>query len=390
MKKYLIFFFLLFLILLSPVKTIFAKTDPEPVVVKETETFEGDYFKAAEDLVFSGKVKGDLFLAGGMVTFDGETTGDLFIAGGKVTIKGKIGQNLRAAGGQLTLGATIGRNALILGGSSELDEKTTINGSLICLAGNTDNNAKVNSSGNIVTGRLYQNGSFGQKLNLIANQIVFGQKGFIADDLHYKSLKELSAEDQKLVKGKTLFTQMTELENQPWGRLSQQKVDWQNLPSQGIKRAFKSISLFFRISWLAIGFIFGFLFLRLFSNFSLKISQIFQESFGKNILYGIAYGFFLVLAFILLAVSLIGIPFLPVLALIAGIVHFLTKILGPFSVGRLVLLNLTQKERRGWALLLGLVISFVASFVPFLGRIYGLILTLAATGSLVNYLWQKK
>jgi len=368
-------------VILNPV---LAKENPTPVVIKATEVFNGDTFKAAEDLVFSGKVKGDLFLAGGMVTFDGETTGDLFVAGGKVTIKGKIGQNLRLAGGQITINSTIGQNLLVAGGTVELGENTTVIGSLIALGGSLENQAKINLGGNLFTGRLYQNGQFGKNVNLMADQFLLGPKAKIAGNLIYKAPNELSVEEQKQIVGKAEFTM---IEKPP----TQTGQTFNQFGSQGKNffKFFKGVILAFRIVSLISSFVLGIIAIRLLPNFTNKVLSSIEENPLKDLLWGIIYWLALPFFFILVTVSLVGIPLIPLLVMLMGIIHLLAKIFGPMALGHLVFLQLGNQERRGWALLVGLAITFVIGFVPFLGGLFLMILNGVATGTIVNNFYQK-
>jgi len=356
---------------------VLAAQNPPPVVIKATEVFPNDTFKAAEDLVFSGKVNGDLFLAGGMVTFDGETTGDLLVAGGKVIVKGKIGQNLRATGGQVSVDSKIGRNLLVIGGAVELSENASVNGSLLALGGTLDNLAKINLGGNLFAGRLYQNGTFGKKVNLVADQFILGPQAKITGDLTYKTSTELSTEEQKQILGQTQFTQVVK-PTLPNGQV----FDQNNL--QGIARFFKGFFLALRLASLVCSLLLGLVILKLFPAFSQKVLEKLEEKPAKFLGWGILYWLAIPFTFALLVISLVGIPLIPLLIMALGIVHLLAKIFGPLALGHFVLLEVAHQERRGWALVLGILLVFVIGSVPFLGPLSLLLLQATATGTIIQ------
>lgn len=371
-----------FLLSFSLAVPALAKENPTPVVIKATEVFQADTFKAAEDLVFSGKVNGDLFLAGGMVTFDGETTGDLFIGGGKVIVKGKIGQNLRVGGGQVSVDAKIGRNLLVIGGGVELSENASVNGSLLALGGTLDNLAKINLGGNLFAGRLYQNGQFGKKVNLIADQFILGPKTKITGDLTYKTTLELTPDEQKQIIGKAQFSKLEKTSP------SAPILDQSKLPIAGIAQIIGKVMIGLKIISLFWTFVLGIVILKLFPCFSACLLGSIQEKPAKHFLKGLFYWLAIPCVFIITAISLIGLPLIPLLIGIVGLIHLLAKVFGPLVIGQLVFSQVFNQERRGWALLVGLTVTFVISSVPFLGGLFLMVLNGVATGVIVNNFYQ--
>ena len=85
---------------------------------------------------------------------------------------------------------------------------------------------------------------------------------------------------------------------------------------------------------------------------------------------------------ILFALTIVGIP-LSILLLIVGYVVFLAaKYLMAFFIGRRILLP-KFGERRGWALVLGLFLFYLLGFIPIIGNLIKLLLTLFGLGAIV-------
>lgn len=371
----------LFLFPFKPALATEGKTST--VVVSKEQIFTENHFQAAESLIFSGTVDGDLFLAGGSVTFDGEVSGDLFIAGGKVTVNGKIGQNLRAAGGTVAVNADIGRNLLLLGGNLEINKNTQIVGSLVAAGGNLESSAKTGLGGNIAAGRAYLNGTFGGNLTAVVDkELLFGPEARINGNLKYQSQEEIPFHNQNFVAGAITYSPLS-AEAKKLTSIGKNALPHKTtLLVNKLKTPAKLFDVLFSLA-------IGLLFLHFFSRFTVKVSNLFTSHFFRSILTGIIYFVLLPLGSLLLILTIIGIPFVLVLGLLTGILVIVSRAIGAFAVGHQLLLRLEKKDRRGWALLLGLLITYLVSALPFFGPLYNVVLAGATSGAIVTYFFQK-
>jgi len=363
-------------------KNVLAQTNKtETLVVSPNQLFTEDHFQASESIIFSGQVDGDLFLAGGSVVFDGQVSGDLFVAGGKITINGQVGQNLRAAGGTILVNTNIGRNLLLVGGNLEISQNTKVAGSLITASGNLENNAQVGLGGTIASGRAYINGSFNGNLTAIVDEeLLFGPQAKVAGNLKYQAQEQVDFKNPGLVVGTITYSPLSS--------------EAKNLQNIGKKAVPKQISAFMnkaktpaRIIWFLLSFGIGSLFLHFANKFTIKISHLFTDKFLRSTVSGIIYFVTLPVISLFLVLTIIGIPFVLVFGILTGALVIIAKIIGSFAIGHQLLLKFEKKDRRGWALLLGLTITHLISALPFFGTIYSVILAGATSGAMVTYFY---
>lgn len=355
--------------------------EPKPtVVVGSEEIFSGDQFWGGETIIFSGRVEGDLYLGGGVVTFDGVTEGDLIAVGGKVTVKGTVGQSLRVAGGQVSVDSEVGRNLLAVGSSVEVGETTVVAGSSVAAGGNIEESGVVNGGGHVFGSRVYLNGTWGGDLRAaVGEELLLGPMTQIAGNLTYQAPEKLTL-SEGMVTGEVAYSPLS----QKVRRWSASVGDWEDWPPSRLvwRRVGRWVALPFRAAWLIAGFLLGLLLINLFPKGSLQVVKTLEAAPLKSLLWGFLSWFIFPLSFILLVISLIGILLLPLWGLFLGLIVLAVKVLGPLAVGRYLLLKMANEDRRGWALLIGLLISFVLGFIPLIGCLYGLLLGTATLGAI--------
>ncbi len=372
MKKYLLLLLSFFLLFVFP-SSLFAQEEMETTYIGSDEIFVGNQFKAGENVVFSGVVDGDLFLAGGKVTFDGQTTGDLFVGAGQVTIRGEVGQNLRVGGGQVLIDGPVGRNVLVMGGNVELSDRAVIGGSLISTSGNLENQAQVALGGHLLGGRVYQNGFLGGDLMVRTDsQFELGEEALVGGDLEYWAPNSLSLTEEQ-VRGEVAY--------QPTEKKEMKKTSKEWLDSNlDFKRKF-ALGLPFKLSWLVGALVLGWLILKLFPQ-TFKVVEHLEGNPLSCFGWGLFSYFSLPVLIFVLLITLIGIFLIPLWGMVFGLLFLLGKIFGALTIGHLLIAEFFKKERRGWALFLGLVVGMILSYLPVVGVLYAFVLNTAALGAL--------
>jgi len=105
------------------------------VVLPADEVHDGWYFATGDQVMILGTVNGDVYAAGGMVQIDGTVNGDLIVAGGSVVINGRVSDDVRAAGGNIECNGTIGKNLTAAGGSVRLSKTSEVGGGVLAAGG---------------------------------------------------------------------------------------------------------------------------------------------------------------------------------------------------------------------------------------------------------------
>ncbi len=374
MKRITVFLITILFLFLFLAQSIFAQKPTKTTIIAKDEIIDSDLLKTAEALIVSGKVNGDAYLAGSTVTFDGEVTGDLFAFGGVIKINGKIGQDLRVVGGQVIIDSQIGRNLAVAGGTVDISKNTFIPGSLLAAAGNFETKAPVAFGAKMVFDRGVINNSFGKDVKIFCGEeLIFGPDTKIGGNLTYRGLKEADFQKGATVSGETKFIPQTAPDKElALPLLNQAKFQ------KGLKKAI----LPFKVVNLLITFIIGLVLLKIFPHFFINTSNLLKEKLTSSLGWGLLIILLFPITFILLILTLIGIPIALFVILLFTLTLFLAKLVGSFCLGRWLIKKLTQDERRGWAMLTGLLVSSLMKVIPYLGWLFILGLVTASLGAI--------
>lgn len=335
---------------------------PPPVDVMP-KSVAADYFTAGGSVTVSNAIAGDAYVAGGTVIIDGTVSGDLLVAGGTVTIDGTVDGNIRVAGGTVIINGTVGKNITVVSGSVNINKKASVAGNINVLSGTMI--FLGNTSGNIhvIGGEASVDGYVGGDVDAKVQNLKFGDSATVAGSLSYESPQQASMGTNTKIMGNVMYVPM---EKQMPQRQSGEKVH------TGVE-----------IISLITSFIIGFIIIRLFPKRTLQITEVLQKRFWVSMGVGFLAIVISPFAVILLLVSVVGIPlaFLWVVALL--ILAYMAKIWVAFAVGRALVKRAGSGERRGWALLAGLLLYYVVGYIPVIGGLTKLIVMLIGIGAVL-------
>jgi len=374
MKKAIIFIICILFIFLNFTSPVLAKKTTQTLIIPQEEIIDSDLLKAAESLIVSGKINGDAYLLGGTITFDGEVTGDLFAIGGVVKISGKIGHDIRAAGGQVFIDAQVGQNISVAGGTVDLSKDTLIPGSILVAAGNLETKAPVSLGAKMAVGRGVINAAIGKDVKILADEeLIFGPDTKIGGNLTYRGLKEADFQKGAVVSGETKFIPQA---------ASDKELALPLLNQAKFQKGLKKAILPFKVVNLLITFIIGLVLLKIFPHFFINTSSLLKEKLTSSLGWGLLIILLFPITFILLILTLIGIPIALFVILLFTLTLFLAKLVGSFCLGRWLIKKLTQDERRGWAMLTGLLVFSLMKVIPYLSWLFILGLVTASLGAI--------
>lgn len=106
------------------------------VVIAKSETVEGDV-SAHGAIIVEGKINGDVSSLGGAITITGEVQGDVAALGdGNISVLGKVGGDISSAGsGMIDVMGTVSGDISAMGGSVRLGGKSVVGGDIALLGG---------------------------------------------------------------------------------------------------------------------------------------------------------------------------------------------------------------------------------------------------------------
>lgn len=346
----------------------------------------GDLAGMAADVSLVLSVDGDVELLGADIDLSGEVVGDVALAGADITLNLVIGEDLNAAGADVVvLGRVDGRanlgGALVsIEADASIGEKAEIAGREIRVDGQLEGGA-------LMRGReIYVNGTIEGPVEIRAYEVQFGDNAVISGPMTVYS--EISPEIGAAQLGEVEFIE----------------ADWDEDSIEGFEDLDIDLDLGFLPSAWAIGgvfaasaFLLGLIVVLLTPRSAARIAACFRDrplvsGFLGLIVLAILPILVLTL-FVLLAITVIGIPLAFLLFFAYPIVMFLAFAFGGMVIGDLAL------NHSGGDAGLGLRIgSFFAAFlliavlsaVPVLGFVIGPIVLCVGLGAWTLALFQRK
>lgn len=367
MKKFLVLAIILVSIFVFPPKINASE------LLSSGQVIESDFIRVGETVQIDGEIKGDAYLAGGVVTVNGKIDGDLFVFGGKVSVNGPVGGSIRILGGDVTANGSIDRSVLLLCANCTITKKTTIAGSVIVVGANLEQSSgRVGKGFRFVGNRLYLNSEIANEAYVVANQeFLLGPGASISGELKYTGNNTAVLEPGATVAGRILYQKNNKDENFP-----------RFFGAKEILTSYQKIKPLTDIFGILVSGLIGFVLLGLFPKGFEKVVRAIENKPYASLGWGVVVSLMIPVAAILFALTIVGIPVSLTLLLVGYLVWIVVSYLAAFFVGRKILLS-RFGERRGWALMLGLLLTYVLGLVPFIGVIVKLVLFLLALGALV-------
>ena len=303
------------------------------VTIPAGEVINDDLVVSAGELIMQGRVTGDLVVAAGDATVSGPVEGNLIVAAGNVAVSQPIGGSVYVASGDVSLDSPVGRNVVAAAGSMVVGEAARVGRDLTVAGGDVTVRSQVGRN---------LNGSIGN-LTLASGAVIGG------DVIAQAGQTEIA--EGAVIQGERRITQ-----------------------AQGRRGPFGILGwffgqLFFVLSLLLAGLLFVALAPRLTEETETELHRQPWISLAAG-----AVIFLLALPlFIFLLLTIIGIP----VAFIWGALYLAALFISPIFPAIFVGHRLWRgaQENLFLALLVGLGLLLLVSFIPFFG---GLVMFAAA------------
>lgn len=330
-------------------------SDNSTLTLPAEKTVNDNYVVAASMANIDGKISHDLIVSGGQVNINGEIDGNVFAAAGTVNVSGKIKGDLFIGAGYVT----IAKDAVIDGdlsvGSGTLDIKGHVKGNV--------------RSG---SGTLNIDGKVDKNVNVSEDTLTIGSTAEILGNLKYQS-----KQDAQIASGAKIIGTKERVEP-PAIVNNKQLLDLSIVG--GI-----SILGFSVLSFL--GFIlFGILLILIIPKKSAEIAEKISSKFWLSLGVGFLALIVTPAAFIILLISLIGIPAAVVLMMVYGLAIYSAKVFVGLVLGNLICKG---KCHPIWMMILGVLIISIIQAVPFLGGFASFLVVLLGLGAIAMVIMKK-
>ncbi|HAH86339.1 MAG TPA: hypothetical protein DCL60_03095 [Armatimonadetes bacterium] len=337
----------------------------EEVSVPAGESIADDLVASGQNLNIGGNVAGDLLAAGGQVSSTGRVGQSAMLAGGTINISGPVAGSLRAAGGQVNVSGPVGKNLMLAGGTLTVSDQARVGrdvdvaGGNVRIAGNVAGNVRISG------GQVYIDGVVGQNVVVYAGKLTLGPRALIKGDLTYTSGKKASIASGAKVLGQTKYTlraePIKEKKAKPW----------------------MTVWLFIR---LVGAFIVGLIVIALAPRDSISVADRISGSPWISMLAGFIILVVVPVAAAILAVTLIGLPLAVILLAVYFILLYLSRLFVALSLGRWIFALFRMPGTSPYlAFLVGIVVLWFLTLIPFLGGWINFIILILGLGGMIMH-----
>lgn len=349
--------------------SVFAAEKMENIVISKDETRTGIVTLAGETIVNDGTIDDDFIAAGQSVTNNGHVNGDIIVAGRTLSLVGNTRGNIRAAGYEIALKGITARNVTIAANTISIDKSAVIYGTTMAAANTVTVSGTLNKPLYVAGENVIIDGVVAGDVQVEARTLTVLPGAKISGNLSYAS------DNAANVAPGTVVGTVTK------------KAPVIKAKQPAKKAGFSIANIFSKLLWIAGSFLLGALLIRIFGMFFKDTPGTIRDSWLKYLGIGILALIIIPVAFIILLVTVVGIP-IAITSIIGYILLiFLAKIPVSIFIGDLIL-----KDKNIYLkLLAGLSILGLVYLIPYLGGLAGFVVMLTGLGLLVyNIFFVKK
>lgn len=335
-------------------------------------------------------ISGDLYVFGGNTTIAGDVLGDLVSFGSSVFVGGnavsggalvfadsghvvsEIKKDLRGVGRKFVVSSSVGEDVALAGWSVQVLPQSVIGGDLLVVAGDVEVLGKVEGAIRIAGGNVFINSSVLGDISIVADSVSFGPNAHLAGSVSYSASQEATIDPNAQFEKGLDFTQINTR-----------------------TRAEKFLPTVWG-TWLIINFVILLLSALIVHGILRKISERFVvvsiTEFGWSVLRGFLFVVGIPVAAFVGFLTFIAIPFSLFSLALYCFGLLLTLIYMPILTGSLIykLLHRDRPVTVTWkTILVGVTVSIVLKYIPFIGSFAWYILFLAALGGIYQVLFDK-
>lgn len=366
MKK--VIFVFLFAILIGVVgaTSVLAKepNSQKIVTIARDTIVDSDYFASGDVVTISGTVNGDVYVLAEKVTVDGVINGDLIATGGTVVISGQVAQDARVGAGELIVDGIISGSLTAGAGQIEIDDDAAIGKSVVLGAGSMRIDGSVERGATIGGGDVILNSYIGQSAKVGAGTLTLSENAKINGDLNYWSDNEATIRNLDSVSGSVA-----------------KHAAGNKDAGENARNMFGGIGILWKIVSFVSAFILGFALLKLVPVFIGDVLKTYKDKPFVSLGLGFLSLVLAPILFILLLLSVIGIPFAVFLAFGLIVILMISKIFVALFVGEYIKARFKLKISQLGVLALGLAVWGILTSLPVLGGILTFIGCLSAVGA---------
>jgi len=358
MKRFIVFFLLLFVPLLALAGDFSAE---ENFFVTKEQVLDYNLIRTGNTIDLSGTINKDVYVFGNSVVVDGTIKGDLIGAAQSLTINGTVEGNVRFAAETIVINGDIGRMLTVAGAKVQVNKPVAWG--IMAAGAEVLIKAEQPEDVNVFAANVGVIGNIGGNLYLTAEKISLAPNIEVAGNFEYvETEKSIDNIDSLLVSGQTVMSE------------NQRNKDFDRVMAQ----MFLLTRVFYFLGLLLLAFVMlGFMKL-----FTITVSAVLQKEYLKCFNRGFWWLILVPVAAVLLLVTIIGLP-LGIIGLTLWLIAmYVSKVFAALAIGAYILKEDVKKGKLYWPMLLGLLVVVILTSLPFVGFLLNLMISTAGLGAL--------
>lgn len=337
-----------------------------------SESFElgGDVYRGDDDATLTDDVSRDVFIAGFSVDLDANVAQDAHAAGFGVDIKGDVGRNLYAAGSNIEVDGRVGEDLTASGFTVSLNKDASVLGNARIAAANIIIDAPIAGSLVATGGTVKINGLIKGDVRISAADIKFGKQAAISGTLDYSSTDEIIIPSNVISSDRVSFTRL---------KSGDSFRDFRDTVDDSVPDLWPGRMLG-RLTGVVLLLTFLLIVASVFLAFAPETIERLRQRATDHAWRSIFYGFLgmstLFGAILVSAITIVGIPLVPIVILALITVWALGYLLGVYVIAARIWRSLEIPSNAVFSNLLvlasGLIAMVVVNFIPFFGWLINL------------------
>ena len=355
--------FVLFLILPLAAKAFAVKAD-NSVYVAQDEVIEGNLYAVGNIITVDGAVIGDVICAGQTININGKVEGDVICAGQTLNILGQVNGSVRTAGNSVNINGPVARNVMAFGASIILGKDASVGWDMLIAGASGDIRGKIGNDLYGGAANVVIAGEIVKDVRLKLDERVRSEK----KGLSSKKTEPLTITKEAVIGGNVVYTAGNEGSIADEATISGEITH--NLPkAKPGQRKIITGWAWGKIYSIFSALVIGLVLISLWREQIIKLTDKMLNRVGVSIGWGLVIMFLTPIIAILLIITLIGIPLAVILIGVWLIALFLSKIIVGILIGRSVLEKLGKKKKESliWAMIIGIILSWILFSIPFIG-----------------------
>ncbi len=361
-----------FIMLMVPVAVLaFEVKAGDSVYVAKDEVLEGNLYAAAANITVDGTVTGDVICGGQTININGQVEGDVICGGQTININGQVNGSVRVAGNTITINGQVAHGVQAFGASIILGNEASVGWDMFMAGATGEIRGKVGRDLHGAGASVIIAGEIGKNVRLRLDEKVRAEKkGFGYE----KPKSPLTITQTAIINGNLVYTAGKEGLIAEGASIAGEVTH--NLPkAKQAKRNIVFSSIWGKLFSIFAALVVGLVLISLWRDQIKKLTDKMLDKVGVSIGWGVVVMFITPILALLLVITLIGIPLAAILVGVWLIALYLSKILVAILVGRSILGKLWQKKKESliWAMIVGVVITWIIFSIPVIGWLLCLI-----------------